>query len=330
MALESSCGSGGTNSGRSCSNQCPVPGCDTVSVFDGADASAPLVGQFSGLDIPDAIQSTGNSLYVLFETDTGNYGLNTAGVRADPGFYADWHFIQQIVELAGSGICPVAAMLTEAHGTLHDDERAGVDCSAACNTEQGVGAGYSDALDCFTTIHASTGSQVKLTFTQMNLELTGCHPDSGPGMGCPDGGCDYVALYDGADESAPLIGKYSGQPAPEDLPVIVSSGQDLHLRFVTDTSNCGIAFARQQGDPGWFADWDFLENGNIVILSRSVALSISLTLKASLLQESISAIPMRRYWRSTMECCTTIQSMASWTAPRAGSSDVVGSTPPAP
>ena len=143
-------------------------------------------------------------------------------------------------------------------------------------------------------------------------------------------GCDYVALYDGADESAPLIGKYSGQPAPEDLPVIVSSGQDLHLRFVTDTSNCGIAFAGQQGDPGWFADWDFLENGNIVMLSRSVALSISLTLKASLLQESISAIPMRRYWRSTMECCTTIQSMASWTAPRAGSSDVVGSTPPAP
>ena len=36
----------------------------------------------------------------------------------------------------------------------------------------------------------------------MNLELTGCHPNAGPGQGCPEGGCDYVALYDGSDESA--------------------------------------------------------------------------------------------------------------------------------
>lgn len=40
---------------------------------------------------------------------------------------ADWHFIDHIqvdpANIAGSGICPVAAVLTEAHGTLHDDER---------------------------------------------------------------------------------------------------------------------------------------------------------------------------------------------------------------
>ena len=75
----------------------------------------------------------------------------------------------------------------------------------------------------------------------MNLELTGCHPNAGPGQGCPEGGCDYVALYDGSDESAPLLGKFSGQPST--LPVVVSSGQDLHIRFITDTSNCGIAAA---------------------------------------------------------------------------------------
>ena len=93
----------------------------------------------------------------------------------------------------------------------------------------------------------------------MNLELTGCHPNAGPGQGCPEGGCDYVALYDGSDESAPLLGKFSGQPST--LPVVVSSGQDLHIRFITDSSNCGIAVAGQVGDPGWFADWDFVEHG---------------------------------------------------------------------
>ena len=53
---------------------------------------------------------------------TGNYGLNTAGVTDDPGWYADWHFIDHIqvdpADIGGSGICPVAGVVTEAHGTL--------------------------------------------------------------------------------------------------------------------------------------------------------------------------------------------------------------------
>ena len=188
-------------------------------------------------------------------------------MHTDPGFYADWHFVENIV-VRGDGICPVAGVLTAAHGTLHDDERSGVDCTHSCNSGGNCGvmqygtcqAGYADHANCYTTIHnPDDDGQVKFTFTQMNLELTGCHPNAGPGQGCPEGGCDYVALYDGSDESAPLLGKFSGQPS--NLPVVVSSGQDLHIRFITDTSNCGIAAAGQVGDPGWFADWDFVENG---------------------------------------------------------------------
>ena len=69
MALESSCGSGGTNTGSTCSAQCPDPGCDTVSVYDGADTNAPRIGWLSGTDIPAAVQSTGTSLTVVFVTE---------------------------------------------------------------------------------------------------------------------------------------------------------------------------------------------------------------------------------------------------------------------
>jgi hypothetical protein len=77
--------------------------------------------------------------------------------------------------IAGSdgsyGICPAATVLTSPRGTIHDDENAGIDCTtdiAQCGSSD---AGYGDDLNCFTTIHAPSGNQVMLTFTQMNLEV---------------------------------------------------------------------------------------------------------------------------------------------------------------
>ena len=189
--------------------------------------------------------------------------------------------------VGGNGICPAASVLTEAHGVLHDDDVGNVDCSQpgvcvcvcvcvcclpACLTDSVYGragancgsqanAGYADNLNCYTTIHAPTGEQVRFTFTQMNLEGPGQQPGCQP---CSDPrGCDWVAIYDGTDETAPLIGTYSGhhlgwQAGEDYLPTIVSSAQDLHIRFKTDTHNCGIDSSE---DPGWLARWDFIENG---------------------------------------------------------------------
>jgi hypothetical protein len=175
---------------------------------------------------------------------------------------ADWHFVQNIVDV-GTGICPAAAVLTDMHGTLHDDdgEMGTVDCTAlSCGSTDN--AGYADNQNCYTTIRAPEGDFVRFTFTQMNLEgpqqpgsvwqKPGCQPCTDPR------GCDYVALYDGGDESAPLIGTYSGHHlgwngggsgnAEDYLPSVVSSGNELHIRFITDTHNCGIDASE---DPGW-------------------------------------------------------------------------------
>jgi hypothetical protein len=242
----------------------PTNGCDYVTVYDGPSSSAPILGQFTGTDIPADVESTGNSVYVVFHTDGGNAGLSN--VASDPGFYLDWHFVQHITgNIAGDGICPVAGLLTASHGTLHDDERGNVDCSAshACHstgdcsigyTSGSCTAGYADSAHCFTTIQAPDDTQVIFTFTQLNLELTGCHPER-PNGGCPDGGCDYVAVYDGADSNAPLLGKFSGQPPAAAMPQVVSSGTALYIEFISDIGNIGIGCAGQTGDPGWFAEW---------------------------------------------------------------------------
>merc|ERR1712166_297895 len=92
--------------------------------------------------------------------------------------------------------------------------------------------GYKDNANCYTTIQAPKGDQIRFTFTQMNLELEGCSPGR-PNKGCPDGGCDYVALYDGKDNHAKLIGKYSGYKTGADLPEIISTGRYMRVQFHT-------------------------------------------------------------------------------------------------
>jgi len=45
-------------------------GHDILSIYDGEDASAPLIGQYSGHGTPPMIASTGNRLYLRFTTDS--------------------------------------------------------------------------------------------------------------------------------------------------------------------------------------------------------------------------------------------------------------------
>lgn len=249
----------------SCSG--PDNACDWISIYDGPDENSPLIGEYGGLTLPPVIVTTGNNAVIHFHTDAGNYGLNLMGVHDDPGFFLDWTFEENVVSTGqtqsdGSyGICPAPVTLTSPFGTIHDDENADIDCTtpdAHCGSVSN--GGYQDNLNCYTTIHAPTGSQVQFTFTQMNLEgpgqLPGCQPCTDPR------GCDWVALYDGATDQAPLIGTYTGNYIDvtdgSSLPSVISSGQDLHIRFLTDYHNCGIDNSE---DPGFYADWVFIENG---------------------------------------------------------------------
>uniref|UniRef100_A0A4W6BU07 CUB domain-containing protein n=1 Tax=Lates calcarifer TaxID=8187 RepID=A0A4W6BU07_LATCA len=51
---------------------------------------------------------------------------------------------------------------------------------------------------------------------------------------------DYVEVYDGGDELSPRMGKFCGRVAP---PMIISSGSQLLIKFVTDDENNGAGFS---------------------------------------------------------------------------------------
>jgi len=270
-------------SGKLCKKAHGGVGCDVIEIYDGPSIQSKRLGIYSGDKEPAAIHSSGNSITVRFETDTANYALKVAGQHEDPGFYIDFHVTDHL-NVRGLGICPAPAVYTDAHGSIHDDETKGVDCTK--NEQSGdnpcdygncgkahqkacADAGYKDNANCYTTIQAPKGDQIRFTFTQMNLELEGCSPGR-PNKGCPDGGCDYVALYDGKDNHAKLIGKYSGYKTGADLPEIISTGRYMRVQFHTDYRNCGIANAE---DPGWFADWDIVENGQNICKPDSAVLT---------------------------------------------------------
>jgi hypothetical protein len=107
--------------------------CDYIAVYDGADDKAPLLGKFSGTKEPPSLRSTGQTVFVLFVTDTGNYEFQVNKEHKDPGFLVNWHFNEAVSihggkdENAGD-LCPMASVMTTAHGSIHDDERSGIDC----------------------------------------------------------------------------------------------------------------------------------------------------------------------------------------------------------
>eukprot|EP01044_Picomonas_judraskeda_P007587 COSAG03_NODE_821_length_5733_cov_3.187966_4_plen_225_part_00 len=64
---------------------------DFVTVHDGADATAPVLGQFTGTALPPAVRSTGADMYITFSTDPDNTCIGDPNKK--PGFLADWTFI---------------------------------------------------------------------------------------------------------------------------------------------------------------------------------------------------------------------------------------------
>lgn len=146
--------------GPGCESEHNGHGCDVLTVYDGNDMTAPVIGVFSGSQLPPPISSTGSSLTIRFETDAGNYALTDT--TSDPGFYADWHITEHLIT-QGDGICPAPAVYTSAHGTIHD-EAGNVDCTTSdCQHANTGGNGYQDGTNCYTTIHAAADEQVRFT-----------------------------------------------------------------------------------------------------------------------------------------------------------------------
>ncbi|HPD66375.1 MAG TPA: M4 family metallopeptidase [Bacteroidia bacterium] len=86
--------------------------------------------------------------------------------------------------------------------------------------DDGGSGNYNGNLESYFTIYVPGSSNIVLEFLSFEFEE------------CPTG-CDFLYIYDGKDETAPLIGKYTGSSLPNGG-IITSSGNAITIRQSTD------------------------------------------------------------------------------------------------
>ncbi len=171
---------------------------DFVRIYDGVDDSAPLLGEFSGNNLPPAVTGASGSLFITFTSNAIGVG---AGWQASYG-----------CSTSGGATCSGTTTLTDCAGSFADG-------SGSDN--------YSNNLDCSWLISPDGANSVTLTFDDFLTE----------------NGYDFVRIYDGVDDSAPLLGEFSGPSLPD--PVTGASGS-LFVHFDTDGNTVA---------PGWSASY---------------------------------------------------------------------------
>ena len=83
-------------------------------------------------------------------------------------------------------------------------------------------------------------------FQQVNIRFTSFHLES-----CSGCSCDYLRLYDGGDETAPLLGNFCGSIIP---PQQTTTADQAFLHFHSDVS---------QPFPGFQLGFERLETGKL-------------------------------------------------------------------
>ncbi len=112
---------------------------------------------------------------------------------------------------ASQSTCEGNTLITNCSGTISDG-------SGSNN--------YSNDLDCSWTIAPAGASSVTLTFTAFQTESF-----------------EFVTVYDGMDENAPVLGEFEGNALP---PTLTASSGKMFITFITDGS---VTF------PGWSANY---------------------------------------------------------------------------
>lgn len=170
---------------------------DVVEVYDGTTTSAPLLGRFTGSNLPPAVSSTGGSLLVRFVSDLA---------ENKQGFSAYYTSTQ-------SPYCTGAA------ATLSAQSGSFTDGSASNN--------YANNTNCSWLIQPTNATSITLSFSNFNTELN----------------YDGVVVYDGANNSAPMLKQFSGTSLPNP---VTSSGGSMFVEFLSDPAVRG---------QGWTANY---------------------------------------------------------------------------
>ena len=164
---------------------------DFVTVFDGSSATAPVLGNFDGNNLPPQVISSGPTLFVRFTSD---------GSQTVTGWEATYSSI--------TSQCFPLQTLISAIGNVSDGSNAN---------------NYQDNLSCSWLIEPARATSVTATFNNFDVNNAG----------------DTLYFYDGTNNSAPLIGRFTGNALPN---AVTANGGKMFVEFITDGST---------NDAGW-------------------------------------------------------------------------------
>jgi hypothetical protein len=169
---------------------------DIISIYDGPDAEAELLGEFSGNEIPGTINASSNTVFVTFQCDDANE--NTG-----------WKLSYYAYRLP---FCDELFVVSDLDGVFDDGSKH---------------LFYAGNADCSWLIAPQVPLTDSVDHLNLHFDVFSVAPD------------DTLFVYDGDNETMPLLGKFSGWGKPPD---IISSGNKVYINFKTNNGWEG---------PGW-------------------------------------------------------------------------------
>ncbi|XP_031134127.1 CUB and sushi domain-containing protein 3-like isoform X1 [Sander lucioperca] len=227
------------------------PPYDFLTIKDGDQSEAVILGRFSGAEVPSHLTSNSNVLQLEFQADHSmsgrgfNITYSTFGHNEcpDPGIPLNARRFGDSFQLGSSisVVCEEGFIKTQGADTItcHLEEGKGMwsglipKCEAPCGGHYSGPSGvilspgwpgyYKDSLSCEWVIEAEPGSSIKISFDRFQTELS----------------YDFLEVHDGPNLLSPLIGSFNGTQVPQFL---FSSSNFLYLLFTTDNSRSNSGF----------------------------------------------------------------------------------------
>ncbi|NXV83270.1 CSMD2 protein, partial [Atlantisia rogersi] len=227
------------------------PQFDFLAVKDGGTAESPVLGTFSGNQIPSSLTSSGHVARLEFQTDHSmekrGFNITFTTFRhnecPDPGVPVNGKRFGDSLQLGSSVsfLCDEGFIRTHGSETITCVLKEGnvvwnnavLRCEAPCGGHLTSPSGtilspgwpgfYKDSLSCAWVIEAQPGYPIKITFDRFKTEVN----------------YDTLEVRDGRSYSSPLIGVYDGTQVPQFL---ISTSNYLYLLFTTDKSHSDIGF----------------------------------------------------------------------------------------
>lgn len=178
---------------------------DVIRFYDGATIGAALIDEVSGFNIPPAVTSTTNSGGCMTVQFISNAFANGAGFNATLTCVP----------------CPPPPDIL----ILGQGGPVVTTCNAILQDPGGPGQ-YANDLSVSQTICSGTAECINITFTEFTTEAT----------------FDRLTVYDGPDNTAELLGIFSGFTMPPPISSSTASGGCMTLVFTSSSSVTNIGF----------------------------------------------------------------------------------------